>query len=416
MTSLTAGLFSADRRVASAWNFRGRSRRPRRVVCAPVAAVLVLLTACAAPSTVPPSPPPPATVATLRPASFDAMPGWRADDLQVAWEAFLRSCGALGSQPAWSGVCAEASALAPADPEALRRFFESHFAPYQVVNSDASEHGLITGYFEPLLRGSRTASGPYQHPLYGVPDDLLVVDLSAVHPELKDLRLRGRIEGKRVVPYYSRAEIESRRAPLEGREILWVDDPLDLFFLQVQGSGRVRLETGETVRVGYADQNGYPYTSVGRALVERGDLTVEEATMQGIRAWAQRNPGKVAELLSQNASYVFFRELPASAPGPVGTLGVPLTAGRSLAVDPRSIPLGAPVFLATTWPGSDQPLQRLMLAQDTGGAIKGGVRADIFWGFGAEAGDLAGKMREKGRVWVLLPEGYAPDFVRGPGR
>ena len=347
----------------------------------------------------------------MRPASFATIPGWRADDQRAAWEVFLRSCAALGSQPAWGEVCTEASALAPGEPEAVRRFFESRFMPYQVVNPGGSEHGLITGYFEPLLRGSRSASGAYRHPLYGVPDDLLAVDLSEIYPELRHLRLRGRIEGRRVVPYHSRVEIESGRARLEGREILWVDDPLDLFFLQVQGSGRVQLDTGETVHVGYADQNGHPYTSIGRTLVARGELTAEEASMKGIRAWAGRNPDKVAEQLSRNASYVFFRELPAAGPGPLGTLGVPLTAGRSLAVDPRSIPLGAPVFLATTWPGSDEPLQRLMLAQDTGGAIKGGVRADVFWGFGAEAGDLAGRMREQGRLWVLLPKGYPPDAV-----
>ncbi len=414
MTSRAARLFSADRRVAITSNFHGQSRRHRRLVRARVAAVLVLLTACAAPSTVPPSPPPPTAVAILRPASFAAIPGWRGDDPQGAWEAFLRGCGALGSQPGWSEVCAEASALATAEPEALRRFFESRFAPYQVVNPDASEQGLITGYFEPLLRGSRTASGPYRHPLYGVPDDLLAVDLSEIYPELQPMRLRGRIEGKRVVPYYTRAEIENGRARLEGLAFLWVDDPLDLFFLHVQGSGRVQLDTGETVRVGYADQNGHPYTSVGRALVARGELAVEEASMQGIRAWARRNPDKVAELLGQNASYVFFRELPASAPGPLGTLGVPLTAGRSLAVDPRAIPLGVPVFLATTWPGTDRPLRRLMLAQDTGGAIKGGVRADVFWGFGADAGELAGRMREQGRLWVLLPGRLAPDYMRAP--
>jgi len=380
------------------------------------AAVLALVTACAAPVTAPPFSPSPAAVATLRPASFATIPGWRADDQRDGWEAFLRSCAALSSQPAWGEVCTEASALAPVEPEAVRRFFVSRFTPYQVVNPGGSEHGLITGYFEPLLRGSRTASGPYRYPLYGVPDDLLVVDLSEVYPELRHLRLRGRIEGRRVVPYHSRVEIESGRARLEGREILWVDDPLDLFFLQVQGSGRVQLDTGETVHVGYADQNGHPYTSIGRTLVERGELTAEEASMQGIRAWAARSPGKVAEQLGQNASYVFFRELPASGPGPLGTLGVPLTAGRSLAVDARSIPLGAPVFLATTWPRSAEPLQRLMLAQDTGGAIKGGVRADVFWGFGAEAGELAGRMREQGRLWVLLPRGYPPDAIQTSGR
>jgi membrane-bound lytic murein transglycosylase A len=368
---------------------------------AAAAAILLLAAACAAPSRGP-LPTPPAASA-LRPVSFAAIPGWRADDQLAAWPAFLRSCDELSRRPAWSAVCADAAALEPAEPDGIRRFFETRFVAYRVANADGSEEGLVTGYFEPLLRGSRAATGSYRYPLYGVPDDLLVVDLSAVRPELRHLRLRGRIEGHRVVPYYSRAEIETGRARLQGREIVWVDDPLDLFFLQVEGSGRVQLDTGEMVRVGYADQNGHPYTSVGRALVERGELTVEEASMQGIRAWAGKNPDKVGELLNRNASYVFFRELPAAEPGPIGTLGVPLAAGRSLAVDPRSIPLGAPVFLATTWPRGDRPLQRLMVAQDTGGAIKGGVRADVFWGFGEEAAELAGWMRETGRLWVLLP-------------
>ncbi|HSD59340.1 MAG TPA: MltA domain-containing protein [Burkholderiales bacterium] len=353
----------------------------------------------------------PPAAASLRATSFGALPGWQADDLSPAWEAFQRSCGALRKQPLWQEVCTESAAPKPSAEE-MRRFFESRFLPYQVVGPEGGEEGLITGYYEPLLRGSRSRSPRYAHPVYGVPADLLVVDLGEAYPELKNLRLRGRLDGRRVVPYWSRADIENGRAPLQGREMLWVDDPLDLFFLQVQGSGRVRLENGETLRLGYADQNGHPYKSIGRVLVERGELTVEDASMQGIRAWAENHPGKVPELLNQNASYVFFRELPADAPGPIGSLGVPLTAGRSLAVDPRSIPQGAPVYLATTWPGAGQPLQRLMVAQDTGGAIKGGVRADFFWGFGAEAGEKAGRMREPGRLWVLLPKGQPPEAFR----
>jgi 3D (Asp-Asp-Asp) domain-containing protein len=171
-------------------------------------------------------------------------------------------------------------------------------------------------------------------------------------------------------------------------------------------SGKVALDTGEVVRVSYADQNGHPYRSVGRLLVERGELTLDQASMQGIKAWGSRNPDKLPELLNANASYVFFREQPASSSGPSGALGVPLTAGRSVAVDPRAVPLGAPVFLSTTWPNSTLPLNRLMMAQDTGGAIKGAVRADFYWGSGDEAGAQAGRMRQTGRIWVLLPNGF----------
>jgi membrane-bound lytic murein transglycosylase A len=182
---------------------------------------------------------------------------------------------------------------------------------------------------------------------------------------------------------------------------------VELFFLQIQGSGKVLLDSGETVRLSYADQNGHPYRSIGRLLVERGELTLDQASMQGIKAWGARNPQRLPELLNQNGSFVFFRELPADDNGPPGALGVALSAGRSLAVDPRAIPLGAPVFISTTWPNSDTPLQRLMLAQDTGGAIRGAVRADFYWGSGEEAGVQAGRMRQKGELFVLLPQGFA---------
>ena len=349
---------------------------------------------------------PPAPVSPLRASSWDAISGWREDNPQLAWSAFLTSCGALKNQSAWQSVCSVATALDEPSRDTLYRFFELNFTPYQVVNPDGSDSGLITGYYEPLLHGSRTRSARYRYPVYGVPDDLLVIDLSDLYPELKNMRLRGRLEGRRVVPYFNRAQIEDGAAPVAGREIVWVEDPVELFFLQIQGSGRVKLDTGETLLLGYADQNGYPYRSIGRLLIERGDLPLEKASMQGIKAWAKQNPGKLQDLLNYNASYVFFREMPPDLPGPLGALGVPLTARRSIAVDARYIPLGAPVFLATTMPNSRQPLQRLMLAQDTGGAIRGAVRADFFWGFGDEAATLAGRMRQSGNMWVLLPNGY----------
>jgi membrane-bound lytic murein transglycosylase A len=352
---------------------------------------------------------PQAPVVTLKPVDWNALTGWADDDIPQAMDAFLRSCIALKKQPLWQEICAQADLMRGRDGVALRRFFESRFVPHQVLNADGSSDGLITGYYEPLLKGSRTPSKRFRFPLYATPDELLVIDLGEVYPELKNMRLRGRLQGRRVVPYYSRAEIERDPASLQGKELLWVDDEIDLFFLQIQGSGRVQLENGEVVRVGYSDQNGHPYKSVGRLLVERGDLPLEKASMQGIRAWGRRHPQRLNQLLQQNASFVFFRELPAGVPSPLGSLGVPLTAGRSLAVDPRAIPQGAPVFLATTWPNTDRQLRRLMVAQDTGGAIKGNVRADFFWGFGPQAGEQAGKMRQAGRMWVLLPAGHAPE-------
>lgn len=346
---------------------------------------------------------------TLEAVSWTDVSGWMDEDPAGAWDAFLRSCSRLKVQAAWRENCALAEQIPVG--ASIRNFFETHFLPYRVANADGSVHGLATGYYEPLLRGSRSNNGPYRYPLYAAPEDLLIVDLAAINPELKYLRLRGRLEGRRVVPYYARADIERGLPALAGKELLWVDDPVDLFFLQIQGSGRVQLDTGELVRVAYADQNGQPYKSIGRYLVEQGELKLEQASMQGIKAWGAANPARLEALLNRNPSYVFFHELPgtgqaSAASGPIGALGVALTPERSIAVDPRHIPLGAPIFLATTWPNSTLPLARLVLAQDSGGAIRGAVRADYFWGFGDSAGAQAGRMRQSARMWVLLPRNY----------
>ncbi len=398
---------------------------PRQL--APVLGVLLVLAGCAqlptaptkteaqcacpvcpvCPAVAPPKPP----AKPLQEARWEDVKGWGADNLAEAHGALLESCGALAKQPAWREACEAARAL-PAENAALRAFFETRFRPWRVVNSDESTEGLVTGYYEPLLRGSRERSKSFSHAIYGVPDDLLVVDLGELYPELKNFRLRGRLDGRRVVPYWPRAELTPQAPALAGKALLWVADPVELFFLQVQGSGRVELPDGRRVRVGYADQNGHPYQSIGRWLVEQGELKLEDASMQGIQAWARANPKRLHELLNVNPSFVFFRELPDNGGGPPGALGVPLTPGRSIAVDPRAVPLGAPVFLATTQPASGQPMQRLVLAQDTGGAIKGAVRADFFWGFGAEAGAQAGRMRQKGEMWVLLPSALVPENSR----
>lgn len=345
----------------------------------------------------------------LAPAAWNDLPDWRFDQLGPALDALLQSCAALANQPAWESVCRTAARLSvKAGSRQLHAYFEGNFLPYQVINGDGSTNGLITGYYEPLLYGSRTRSERYRYPLYRPPDDLLTIDLTSVYPDLKGKRLRGRLEGNRVVPYYSRAEIETGDAPAKGKELVWVDDPVDVAFLQIQGSGQVKLDTGETMRVGYADQNGQPFRSVGRYLIQTRELRLEQTSLQGIRAWARRNPDKLDGFLNFNPSYVFFRELPLNLPGPLGALGVPLTSGRSIAVDQRVVPLGVPVYLATTWPNSKQPLNRLMTAQDTGGAINGAVRADFFWGFGDDALKFAGVMKQSGRMWVLLPKGMPP--------
>ena len=350
----------------------------------------------------PTAPPPP--VPAMTPVSFDALPGWRQDNLRQAWPAFLSSCRVLAKKAEWSSACAAAARVDARDNAAIRVYFETYFVPQQMRTPDGADTGLITGYYEPMLRGSRKRGGAFQTPLYRVPDDLVTVDLGSVYPNLKNMRLRGRLVGKTVVPYATRAEIE--RAPLKGKELVWVDDPVEAFFLEVQGSGRVRIdETGETVRIAFADQNGHPYKVIGRWLVEQGELPADGVSAQSIKAWIAANPARRQELLNVNPSYIFFKEerLPDASVGPKGALGVPLTPERSVAVDPSIVPLGAPLFLATTHPADGAPLQRLMMAQDTGGAIRGPVRADFFFGFGENAADYAGRMKQRGSVWVLLP-------------
>lgn len=345
-------------------------------------------------------------VETLRPTTFAALPGWGNDDLRKVMPVFLTSCEALIKKSEWKEPCTIARDVDTGNVEAVRSFFEAFFTPYQVFNPDGSDSGLMTGYYEPLLHGARKRGGPYQTPLHRAPDNLLTIDLTSVYPDLKGMRLRGRVVGNKVVPYLTRAEL-MQSGILAGKELMWVDDPIEAFFLQVQGSGRVHLDdTRETVRIAYADQNGQPYKSIGRYLVDKGELTLEQASAQSIKAWFVAHPSRQQELLNANPSYVFFKEEKLADPtkGPKGALGVALTPERSIAVDAQFVPLGAPVFVATTQPNSDIALQRLMMAQDTGGAIRSPVRADLFWGFGAEAAEKAGKMKQRGMMWVLLPK------------
>ena len=353
----------------------------------------------------PPAPP------ALIPVNWGEVEGWTEDDHGQALGAFLRSCAAMGQRPQWQQVCTEATLLEDRSAGAVRDFFEQRFRPHQMRKPDGDPVGLITGYYVPDLRGSRQTSPAYPYPLYRRPADLLVVDLREAYPELGNYRLRGRLVDMQVRPYWDRGTIDGEQQPLAGQELLWVDDSVELFFLQIQGSGRILFEDGSRVMVNYAEQNGRPYRSIGKWLLDRGAMPLERMSMQNIKAWARANTGYVKEMLSSNPSYVFFRELPGDADSPPGALGVPLTPERSIAVDPRHTPMGAPVFVATTWPGSNRPLARLMMAQDTGGAIKGPVRADFFWGVGEAAGSKAGLMKQPLRIWVLLPVD-APALLR----
>ncbi|SOY89451.1 murein transglycosylase A [Cupriavidus taiwanensis] len=314
----------------------------------------------------------------LQAASWAELGGWAQDDVRAAWPALQQSCQALKKRAEWSRACAAGMMVNAGDINAMRAYFESNFQPYRVVNGDGTDSGLITGYYEPILHGSRTRQGRFQVPLYRKPAQF----------------------GNRALP--ARAELLQNPA-MRGNELVWVDDAVEAAFLQIQGSGRIRMADGSMMRVGFGGTNEQPFRSFGKWLLDRGEITPAQATMQGIKAWARANPGRVEEMLNVNPRFVFFRELPPSNDGPVGALGVPLTAERSIAVDPATIPLGVPVFLSTTRPLSTEPIQRLMFAQDTGSAIKGGVRADFFWGAGDAAGETAGRMKQGGRMWVLMP-------------
>jgi membrane-bound lytic murein transglycosylase A len=344
----------------------------------------------------------PETARAIRVAVTD-LPGFAQDRLLEGWRAWLVSCEKLAAQPAWRNVCAEAAALR-ADEQSVRTYFTTRFDGYALTDAQGKFEGMLTGYYEPILKASLTRKPPYVVPLYSAPADL--VKREAVNASGTREVQRGRLENGKLVPYYTRAELTANHPSLRGKEIAWVQDVVDAFFLQVQGSGRLVLPDGSTLRLGFADMNGHPYKSIGRTLIERGELQSDNASAQSIKAWVRANPSKATELLNTNPSFVFFRFLPnppaAAIQGPLGSLAVPLTERRSIAVDPRFVPLGAPVWMSAVHQG--QPIAQLALAQDTGTAIKGEVRADYFWGAGDAAGEQAGRMKSPLRLWVLWPK------------
>lgn len=389
------------------------SRAPNSLVLA-AALFLLGMAACAPVPEVPDR-------LTLKPVSFAELPGWQADSLAEAMPALLKSCDRLKPQPPersfgpeahfgtiadWLPLCEAARSVPAGDTAAVRTFFESSFQPYRAANNDAPD-GLFTGYYEAELRGAAQRSVRYPVPLHRRPDDLVMVDLGQFREELKGQRIAGRVVGGNLKPYEDRKAIVAGALDPRKLEIVWVDDPVDAFFLQIQGSGRVTLEDGRVIRLGYAGQNGHPYVAIGRELIARGALTRETVSMQSIRAWLAANPGEAAALMNANPSYVFFRELPGD--GPVGAQGAALTPLRSLAVDRRFVPLGTPVWLDAEHPEPRaERLRRLVVAQDVGGAIRGPVRGDLFWGHGDTAADLAGRMKSSGRYYLLLPRGLTP--------
>jgi len=380
---------------------RSRDGRKTQKTKAGLALLLcVPLAACGSPEPATAISAPMASVDAPDVAGYQGLPGWGDDDLIGALPAWRASCAAFAvKEPAWladgKGVLGRAEDWrAPcgalpgeaATPEEFRAYIETWFTPMAVAQG---ESGLITGYYEPELEGARRRSAAHPVPIYRPPPDL---------PKTGKLQ-----------PYHTRAEIEEGVLAGRGLELLWLADPIDAFFLQVQGSGRVRLAGGSLIRVGYAANNGHPYTAIGRILVERGELTKESATMQTVRQWLRDHPDEATALMRKNARYIFFREI--AGAGPVGSLGAVLTPGRSLAVDPDQVPLGALLWLDTTYPAgtpeAGRPLRRLMVAQDTGSAIKGAVRGDIFWGSGEAALRYAGPMKQPGRYFLLLPKTVA---------
>ena len=335
---------------------------------------------------------------------YDDLPGWNQDQHAQAFTALDKGCIRLAKKPDWQIICASARKLGEPDDENAKLFFETHFTPHTLRGEKGKSSGMITGYYEPLLHGAMQADERYRYPLYQSPDDMLIIDLASIYPALKGKRVRGRVVGNKVVPYYSRAQIDSEETPLNGQELLWVDDRDQLFFLQIQGSGRVQLPDGKIIGAGYANQNGHAYIPIGRKLIEMGELTREEVSLFSIKAWLKSNPERAKALLNENPSYVFFVLRDKPEEGPTGSLNVPLTAERSLAIDPKFVELGAPIWLNTSYPGAgQQPLQKLVMAQDTGGAIKGQLRADLFWGTGERAERMAGTMKQPGEMYILLP-------------
>lgn len=350
---------------------------------------------------------------SLKPVEYASLPAMPDENWQPALSAFKESCKKMTAKTGWQEVCSISQTLPSSQ---AKSFFAAYFTPYQAVSESmdsdgdliSSDTGKMTGYYEPILYGSKKKKAPYIYPLHTMPDDLITVDLAELYPQLKGMRLRGQLQGNKLVPYDSRAELSKRN--LDRYAIAWVEDPVAAFFLQVQGSGRIVLPDGSYVRVGYGDVNGHPYRGIGNYLVKKGYLKSHELSMQSIQAWARKNPKKVQAVLNQNPSYVFFIERKDQDPneGPIGAQGVPLTEKGSVAVDRRFYQLGWPIVVDVEQTNPDMKFTRAVIAQDTGGAIRGPIRFDFYWGSGDEAAMNAGKQNSQVKAWVLLPNGVDP--------
>ncbi len=354
----------------------------------------------------------------LKETSFEKLDGWNKDNPARTLTALQKSCTRIikkdpssnfgvgsfaGATKDWQDICEKLSTHLSVKNNKPHEFFENNFTPYEIWGGDGRD-GLFTGYYEPTLYGSYTKSAKYNVPLYSRPTDLVKVNLGKFTPEWKGKTIKGRVNGQEFIPYYNRTEIENGALNNKKQEIVWVNNAVDAFFLHIQGSGRVVLDNDKELRIGYADQNGHGYTAIGRELIHRNAIPREKMSMQAIRKWLENNPKEAADVMNINNSYIFFHKLDDDLDGPLGAEGISLTSRRSLAVDRRKIPYGVPIWLDAEEPENGKRIQRLMIAQDTGGAIKGSVRGDFFWGPGEEAAHKAGLMKSKGMSWLLLPK------------
>ncbi len=332
--------------------------------------------------------------AFLQKIDWKDIEGFSQDNLQLALEVFQKDCKARRVNKHLKKVCKKSVNYTDG-----KEFFTTNFTAYKLLNKQKRAQGLITGYYEPILNGSLTKTDKFKYPIYKTPDDLITVNLSSIYPDLKKYTLRGKLVGKTLIPYESRKELEGKsNKKLE--PLVFVDNKVDRFFLEIQGSGKVKLQNGKVINLGYAGQNGRKYYPVGRKLIQDGQITKRDMSLQAIKKWCDENPTKVDDLLNLNDSKVFFKISQKTA---TGSLGIELVALRNLAVDRSFIPLGFPVFINTTNPTNDENINSLMVAADTGGAIKGDIRADFFWGKGEVAKESAGKMAQKGRLTLLIP-------------
>ena len=375
-------------------------------------------------------------------AAFKDIPDWQSQSFQQSLLSFQRGCTKLTNKVQWQAVCQQAN-ITPMNNLAAKVFFENLFTPWKITDN-GKDSGTVTGYYEPVLLGDTRQTAQAKFPIYGIPNDFVSVPLPDTNrvqkghvrinvtgnnqgriasggtysANLNDFpitersrSIKGRVVGNQFVPYYTRAQINAGALNGKAPILAYANDPVELFFLHIQGSGRLQTPSGQFIRLGFADKNEHPYKSVATYMANKGYLPLAQTSMQGIKAWMQTNPNRLAEVLGQNPSYVFFRTNPASAnEGPIGALGAPLTDEYSAAVDKHHVELGSPIFVATTHPLHNQPHNRLIVAQDTGSAIKGGIRVDYFWGYGDQAGNVAGKMKHAGQVWMLLPNGYTPRY------